>query len=100
LTPYLKFIFGNSVEDEPANKIAKFSPFTGSGRRLDGKSLTQSVAPDSSPTLKKHQSEAHNGTKDSKSSNPASRQPSGKLVFGSNANQPQNEASKVCIAVL
>lgn len=83
------------VEDEPANKIAKFSPFTGSGRRLDGKSLTQSVAPDSSPTLKKHQSEAHNGTKDSKSSNPASRQPSGKLVFGSNANQPQNEASKV-----
>nr|XP_023897051.1 ubiquitin fusion degradation protein 1 homolog isoform X2 [Quercus suber] len=82
-------------EDEPAKKMAKFSPFTGFGRRLDGRPSTESVAPDSSPILKQHQSETQNGTKDSKSSNPASRQPSGKLVFGSNVNQPKNEKSKV-----
>lgn len=92
--------FGISAEDEPAKKIAKFSPFTGFGRRLDGRPSTESVEPDSSPILKQHQSEAQNGTKDSKSSNPASRQPSGKLVFGSNVNQPENEKSKVCLAFL
>lgn len=89
--------FGISAEDEPAKKIAKFSPFTGFGRRLDGRPSTESAVPDSSPLLKQHQSEAQNGTKDSKSSNPASRQPSGKLVFGSNVNQPENEKSKVCL---
>lgn len=88
---------GISAEDEPAKKIAKFSPFTGFGRRLDGRPSTESAVPDSSPLLKQHQSEAQNGTKDSKSSNPASRQPSGKLVFGSNVNQPENEKSKVCL---
>ncbi|KAA8549290.1 hypothetical protein F0562_000974 [Nyssa sinensis] len=43
------------VQEERARKIAKFSPFTGSARRLDGKSLMQSVTPVSSPTLKQHQ---------------------------------------------
>ncbi|XP_059430696.1 uncharacterized protein LOC132164247 isoform X2 [Corylus avellana] len=83
------------VEDEPAKKMAKTSPFTGSARRLDGKPLTQSAAPASSPMLKQHQPEGQTGTKYSKSSSPASHQPSGRLVFGSNANKPEKEAPKV-----
>ncbi|XP_040993019.1 ubiquitin fusion degradation protein 1 homolog isoform X1 [Juglans microcarpa x Juglans regia] len=82
-------------QEEPARKIPKFSPFTGFGRRLDGKPSTQPVAPAASPKLKQHQPEAHNGTEDSKSSKPASQQPAGKLVFGSNVNQPQKAAPKV-----
>lgn len=86
-----------SDQEEPARKIPKFSPFTGFGRRLDGKPSTQPVAPASSPKPKQHQPEAHNGTEDSKSSKPASQQPAGKLVFGSNVNQPQKAAPKVCL---
>ena len=80
--------------------MAKTSPFTGSARRLDGKPLTQSAAPASSPMLKQHQPEGQNGTKYSKSSNPTSHQPSGRLVFGSNVNKPGKEAPKVCLSVL
>lgn len=80
--------------------MAKISPFTGPGRRLDGKPLTQSAAPASSAMLKQHQPEAQNGTKYSKSSNPASRQPTGRLVFGSNGNKPEKEAPKVCLSCL
>ncbi|XP_050368743.1 uncharacterized protein LOC126786834 isoform X1 [Argentina anserina] len=83
------------AEEEPVQKVARFNPFTGSARRLDGKPSTESIAPVSSPVLEQHQSESENGTKESKPSTSASRQLSGKLVFGSNPNQPTKEAPKV-----
>ncbi|KAB1206412.1 hypothetical protein CJ030_MR7G027612 [Morella rubra] len=83
------------ADEEPAKKISKISPFTGSGRRLDGKPSTQSIVPASSPMFKRHQPVSLNGAKDSRSSNPASHEPLGKLVFGSSVNKPQKEAPKV-----
>jgi len=80
-------------------QVGKISP-TGSGRRLDGKPLTQSAASASSPMLKHDQPEGQNGTNYSKSTNPASHQPSGRLVFGSNANKPEKEAPKVRLSCL
>ncbi|KAK1589012.1 hypothetical protein Q3G72_029609 [Acer saccharum] len=93
-----------SAQEEPAEKIPKFSPFTGSGRRLDGKTSTQPAeptqvaepAPASAPMLNSHQPNADNGTNGSKSSN-ASDQPSRKLVFGSNPKRslPQTKLQKL-----
>ncbi|XP_044483258.1 ubiquitin fusion degradation protein 1 homolog isoform X2 [Mangifera indica] len=83
-----------SAEEEPAKKMAKFSPFTGSGKRLDGKSSTQPAAHASSSLHKPQQPKADSETNGSKSS-ASSRQHSGKLVFGSNANHTSNETSKV-----
>ncbi|KAM2614349.1 hypothetical protein TB2_028984 [Malus domestica] len=82
------------AEEVQPEKIPKFNPFTGSARRLDGKPMTKSVAPVSAPILKQHQQESENGTKDSKSSTCAARK-SGKLVFGSNGDQPTKETPKV-----
>ncbi|XP_077216082.1 uncharacterized protein LOC143850733 [Tasmannia lanceolata] len=73
------------VQEEPAEE-PKFSPFTGVGRRLDGKFFNPSVAPISSSVPKERQSESTNGTV-STSSSASSRQASGKLIFGSNMNQ-------------
>ncbi|XP_024028101.1 ubiquitin fusion degradation protein 1 homolog isoform X1 [Morus notabilis] len=82
------------VEEEPPLKIAKFSPFSGSSRRLDGKSSMQSVPLASSSAVNKQQVEAKNGTMVSES--PSLRQHSGKLVFGSSTNnQCQKETPKV-----
>ena len=89
-----------SVEEEPPTKKIKFKPFSGSARRLDGKPLTQPAALPVSPLLKQHNSNVGNETVASKSSSSASRQHSGKLVFGSNGNQPPKETTKVCCAVL
>ncbi|KDP42243.1 hypothetical protein JCGZ_02973 [Jatropha curcas] len=84
------------VEEEPPKKIPKFSPFTGVARRLDGKLSTESAGPATNPVLKQHKSEAVKDTSGSKtSSNSASRSHSGKLVFSSNVNQPQNETPKM-----
>ncbi|KAM7522174.1 hypothetical protein LguiA_012076 [Lonicera macranthoides] len=76
------------VEEEPAQKIPKFNPFTGSGRRLDGKLPTQPDAPVSAPLLKQQEPEAAPSTS-------KSRQHAGKLVFGSNASQSSNGTPKV-----
>ncbi|KAL5816965.1 hypothetical protein ACOSQ3_025343 [Xanthoceras sorbifolium] len=84
------------VQEEPAEKIPKFSPFTGSGRRLDGKSSTQPAESVPLPLVKSHQPNADNGTNGSKSSSASSHQQSGKLMFGANAKQtPSNETPKV-----
>ncbi|GAY38068.1 hypothetical protein CUMW_033860 [Citrus unshiu] len=83
------------VKEEPPKKIAKFSPFTGSGRRLNGKSSTQPTVSPSSPLIDNPQQNAANGINGSKSSSASSRQKSGKLVFGSNANQSSNGTPKV-----
>lgn len=83
------------VQEEPAKKIAKFSPFTGSGRRLDGKSSTQPAASPSSPLIDNPQPNADSGINGYKSSSALSCQKSGKLVLGSNANQSSNGNPKV-----
>lgn len=75
----------SEVEDEPPTKIARFSPFTGSGKRLDGKPSAESDEQTSSPELKQKQTDKEIKGSDSKSANTASRRASGKLVFGSNA---------------
>uniref|UniRef100_K7M3G0 Uncharacterized protein n=1 Tax=Glycine max TaxID=3847 RepID=K7M3G0_SOYBN len=73
------------VEDEPPAKIARLTPFTVSGRHLDGKPSAQSVEQASSSELKQKQTDKEIKGSDSKSSNTVSRRHSGKLVFGSNA---------------
>ncbi|CAI8616586.1 unnamed protein product [Vicia faba] len=70
----------SQVEEEAATKTPRVIPFSGLGRRLDGKASTQSVEPSSTPILKQQQTE--NKTKSSVNT-------SGKLVFGSNANAPK-----------
>lgn len=84
------------LEEEPAEKIPKFSPFTGSARRLDGKPSTEMAASPSSSAPKSLQPNVANGTNGSKSVVTSSRQQSGKLVFGSNSKQPSSsETPKV-----
>jgi ubiquitin fusion degradation protein 1 len=79
-----------AAEEEP-----KFNPFTGSGRRLDGKPLSYQPPPIASAS-------SLSGSKDKKadvassggpqpSSQSTSRQSQGKLVFGSNANRPTDK---------
>ncbi|XP_058755672.1 uncharacterized protein LOC131628881 [Vicia villosa] len=76
----------SQVEAEAAKKTPGVIPFSGSGRRLDGKAstLTQSVEQSSTPIQKQQQTE--NKTK-------SSLKTSGKLVFGSNANTPKPNVS-------
>ncbi|XP_073011764.1 uncharacterized protein [Typha latifolia] len=81
----------------PAEEEPKFTPFTGSGRRLDGKP-SKHQAPSVSSPGKSQQSGPSNGVKTSKVSTPessSSQQVKGKLVFGSNANIASKEAQKV-----
>ncbi|KAL3850657.1 hypothetical protein ACJIZ3_012539 [Penstemon smallii] len=77
------------VEEEPAKKIPKFSSFSGSGRRLDGKpsTSTEPVVPISSTVLKQHQPENGIGTNGGSSS---TGRKSGKLVFGSHTEDASN----------
>ncbi|GJY40394.1 ubiquitin fusion degradation protein 1 homolog isoform X1 [Tanacetum coccineum] len=85
-------------EQEVPPEEPKFNPFTGSGRRLDGKPLKYQPPPVSSPADFKQKQPAvpSAGT----SSQSGSRQTQGKLVFGSNANrtaaapQKQKEVAK------
>ncbi|KAI5390450.1 hypothetical protein KIW84_075678, partial [Lathyrus oleraceus] len=63
------------VEEEAETKTPEVIPFSGSGRRLDGKPATQSVEASSTPILKQQQQQTENKTKSS-----------GKLVFGSKGN--------------
>ncbi|GKV24096.1 hypothetical protein SLEP1_g33751 [Rubroshorea leprosula] len=76
-----------AVETEP-----KFTPFTGSGRRLDGKSLTyqppqvsSQFSRDKGPGSLK----GNNQPAASSSSQNTARQAQGKLVFGSNVSRPK-----------
>ncbi|XP_061368474.1 uncharacterized protein LOC133311435 [Gastrolobium bilobum] len=77
------------VEDELTTKKVQLIPFSGCGRRLDGKPSTQSAEQMSSSMLKQQQTENETKNSNSKSSNTRSRRTSGKLVFGSNANMPK-----------
>ncbi|PIN12737.1 Ubiquitin fusion-degradation protein [Handroanthus impetiginosus] len=87
-------------QEPPAETEPKFNPFTGVGRRLDGKApKTQSPPVSSSGSQDKRANVAGSGgssTSSSSSSQSTNRQSQGKLVFGSNANrtrEPQKDAS-------
>lgn len=82
-------------QDAEAEAEPKFSPFTGAGRRLDGKP-SKNQAPIISSPATKQQAEAASSSKPSAAapSQSSSRQTTGKLVFGSNTN-PAQQASQV-----
>lgn len=66
------WVYMFSFHSDSLTKTPEVIPFSGSGRRLDGKPATQS----STPILKQQQQETENKTKSS----------SGKVVFGSKGN--------------
>ncbi|KAF4388410.1 hypothetical protein G4B88_013247 [Cannabis sativa] len=85
------------AEEAPVEEEPKFNPFTGSGRRLDGKPLKTQPAPASSSGSKdKHPVVAHGKAQPStgSSSQATARQSQGKLVFGPNRTPSQKEAPK------
>ena len=77
----------------------KFNPFTGSGRRLDGRPLSYeppAASSSSSFSSKDKQPAVANGNgQASVASSSSARQAQGKLVFGGNANRAPKEAPKV-----
>ncbi|KNA20892.1 hypothetical protein SOVF_047510 [Spinacia oleracea] len=88
-----------SAEDEetPVETEPIFNPFTGVGRRLDGKPAQQTPSPastsaskDKQPALASRAGQSAAGS----SSQSTNRQSQGKLVFGSNANPTPKEAQK------
>ncbi|KAF5821556.1 putative ubiquitin fusion degradation protein Ufd1 [Helianthus annuus] len=79
------------VEEEPPTKVPKFNPFSGSARRLDGKPAETVAA----PLVQPQKTEATtSGTNGSMPSSSGSRKRSGKLVFGSTADQNSNGTPK------
>lgn len=81
----------------------KFNPFTGAGRRLDGKPLKYEPAPASSSGSKDKKPMVTNGNAQpstGSSSQATSRQAQGKLVFGGNANRAPKETQKVLLLFL
>lgn len=84
------------AEPEP-----KFNPFTGSGRRLDGRPLAYEPAPASSSKDKQPVVANGNGQSSVASSSEKATRAQGKLVFGANANRaPKEAAPKVRIQSL
>ncbi|KAL1801789.1 hypothetical protein ACET3Z_030436 [Daucus carota] len=88
-------------QEAAAEAEPKFNPFTGAGRRLDGKPLKfESPPPSSSSGSRDKQPVTSSGRGQPSSGSSAqssSRQSQGKLVFGSNANKPNGtpkEAAK------
>ncbi|CAL5377089.1 unnamed protein product [Camellia sinensis] len=88
-------------EEVPAETEPRFNPFTGAGRRLDGKPLKYEPPPvsSSSGSKDKRPDVASGGGQPStgSSSQGTTRQTQGKLVFGSNVNrtkEPQKEPAK------
>ena len=77
----------------------KFNPFTGSGRRLDGRPLSYeppaASASSSSSSKDKQPAVANGNGQASVASSSSARQAQGKLVFGGNANRAPKEAPKV-----
>ncbi|XXG80875.1 hypothetical protein AAC387_Pa09g1645 [Persea americana] len=76
-------------QEEPVKEEPRIIPFSGVGRRLDG----MSSKPVSASVWKEHQSEAPN-VKGQTSSGTSSRKHSGRLLFGSDANQVPKETQK------
>lgn len=90
-----------SGQEPPAEPEPKFNPFTGSGRRLDGKPLKTQPPPLSSAGShdKRPNGSGAGGTAtaSSSSSQSTNRQSQGKLVFGSSGNRP-GDPQKVHLA--
>ncbi|ESQ51402.1 hypothetical protein EUTSA_v10016960mg [Eutrema salsugineum] len=80
-------------EEEPTSKVPKFTPFTGSGKRLDGKTQTKST--EQEDTKQQQEKPTENGKEDEKLTSTTPRQKSGKLVFGSNSKTTAKETVKV-----
>lgn len=106
LLDFLMFFFPNfTAEEVVPEPEPKFNPFTGSGRRLDGRPLAYEPPPASfsSSSSKDKQPVVANGNGQSSvpsSSEKAARQAQGKLVFGANANRAPKETPKVLIRTL
>uniref|UniRef100_A0A5B6ZT41 Ubiquitin fusion degradation protein 1 n=1 Tax=Davidia involucrata TaxID=16924 RepID=A0A5B6ZT41_DAVIN len=87
-------------QEAPAETEPKLNPFTGAGRRLDGKPLKYQPPPVSSSGSKDKRPDVANGggqRSAGSSSQNSNRQSQGKLVFGSNVNrtkETQKEAAK------
>ncbi|XP_021716112.1 ubiquitin recognition factor in ER-associated degradation protein 1-like [Chenopodium quinoa] len=87
------------VEEEPDKKVAKFNPFTGPGRRLNGKpSTTTDETAENPESSKTKATETPASTQCNKNEAPSSSTSStrscGKLVFGSRSDQPANGTPK------
>ncbi|KAI9081239.1 hypothetical protein K1719_036811 [Acacia pycnantha] len=83
----------DKVEGAPPQTEPKFNPFSGTGRRLDGKSLKNPPASDSSSESKDKKPEVQTGSSfasAASSSQSNASQSQKKLVFGSNANQAKD----------
>ncbi|VVB07542.1 unnamed protein product [Arabis nemorensis] len=85
LTPPLKKRPREVEEEEPTSKVSKFTPFTGSGKRLDGKTETKSTEPED---MKQEEKPTENGKDNEELSCTTPRQKSGKLVFGGSSSKP------------
>ncbi|KAG6413461.1 hypothetical protein SASPL_126172 [Salvia splendens] len=91
-------------QEPPEESEPKFNPFTGVGRRLDGKGLKTGSPPVSSSVPQDrcaNTSAGGTGTASSSSSQTAKAPTQGKLVFGSNANRTKDapkDASKAAKA--
>ncbi|KAL5563128.1 hypothetical protein UlMin_032875 [Ulmus minor] len=83
------------AEEAPAEE-PKFNPFTGVGRRLDGKPMKTEPAPGTSSGSKCKLPDTTNGKAQpsSGSSSRTTAQAQGKLVFGSNAGRTPKDAPK------
>ncbi|KAK4401483.1 Ubiquitin fusion degradation protein 1 [Sesamum angolense] len=99
--PALLFQQAKHQQKEPQEETEpKFNPFTGVGRRLDGKPLKTPSPPVSSSGPQDKRTNASGGgaaAASSSSSQSTNRQSQGKLVFGSNASrtrEPQEDTSK------
>lgn len=77
-----------TAQETPAETEPKFNPFTGAGRRLDGKPLKYEPPPVSSSGTKDKKPDVpsvNSQSSTASSSQSSANQTQGKLVFGSNA---------------
>ncbi|XP_010271461.1 PREDICTED: ubiquitin fusion degradation protein 1 homolog [Nelumbo nucifera] len=81
------------VQEAPAVVEPEFSPFSGVGRRLDGKPLKYQASPVSTSGPKDKHTSGGGQSSAGSTSQSTSRQPQGKLVFGSN--HAHKDAQKV-----
>ncbi|KAJ6896757.1 ubiquitin fusion degradation protein 1 [Populus alba x Populus x berolinensis] len=88
----------SQAEEVPAETEPKFNPFTGAGRRLDGKPLSYQPPPASSSSVSKDKQPAvADGSRQpslGSSSQNTARKSQGKLVFGSNTGRTPKETQR------
>jgi hypothetical protein len=108
-SPFSKtnFWFGNwqpTDQDSIAEDEPKFKPFTGSGKRLDGKGPKQqapevssaAVPARSAPSPSESNKRASQQTAAPSGATTSTRQKTGKLVFGSSASNKKEAQKVVC----